>query len=154
MFYEMRRKDRLLDEKETIDILSAGEYGVLSTIGSDGYPYGVPVNYVYADGFIYFHCAANEGHKIDNINFDSHVCFTVVSEHNIVSEKFTSKYKSVVVFGKVRLLNAEEKKTALLNIVEKYSPAFKANGVKLIENNCPAAVYGIEIENITGKANK
>ncbi len=154
MLYEMRRKDRLLDKKDALDILSSGEYGVLSTIGSDGYPYGVPVNYVYADGFIYFHCAANEGHKIDNMNFDSRVCFTVVSEHSVVPEKFTSKYKSVVAFGRVRLLNAEEKNTALLNIVEKYAPAFKANGARLIESNCPAAVYGIEIENIAGKANK
>lgn len=47
MFYEMRRKDRLLTEKEAREILSEGEYGVLSTMGENGYPYGVPVNYVY-----------------------------------------------------------------------------------------------------------
>lgn len=64
MFYEMRRKDRLLTEKEAKEILSEGEYGVLSTIGEDGYPYGVPVNYVYLNDSIYFHCAADVGHKL------------------------------------------------------------------------------------------
>ena len=64
---EMRRKDRLLTEKEAREILSEGEYGVLSTMGENGYPYGVPVNYVYLNDNIYFHCAADVGPKLENI---------------------------------------------------------------------------------------
>ena len=42
--YEIRRKDRAVDENAALEILKSGSFGVLSTIGADGYPYGVPVN--------------------------------------------------------------------------------------------------------------
>ena len=95
MFYEMRRKDRLLTEKEAREILSEGEYGVLSTMGENGYPYGVPVNYVYLNDNIYFHCAADVGHKLENIKYNNHVCFTVVTNESVLPEALTTKYDSV-----------------------------------------------------------
>ena len=73
---QIRRKDRVLDRNGAEDILKKGTYGVLSTFGQDGYPYGVPVNYFYKDGHIYFHCAV-EGHKMDNLANCPQVSFTV-----------------------------------------------------------------------------
>ena len=84
MFDEMRRGDRRLSNLETESILSAGEYGVLSTVGEDGYPYGVPVNYIYRNGRIYFHCAALQGKKLKNIQFSDKVCFTVVTQAEVL----------------------------------------------------------------------
>ena len=46
---EMRRKDRMLNEDQTLDILNRSEYGILSTIGVDNEPYGVPMNFVYEE---------------------------------------------------------------------------------------------------------
>jgi len=66
MFKEMRRIDRMLSIEESKDILKNCEYGVLSSISDNGYPYGVPLSYVYFDDAIYFH-SAREGHKIENI---------------------------------------------------------------------------------------
>lgn len=84
--YEIRRKDRAVDENATLEILKSGSFGVLSTIGADGYPYGVPVNYAYDDGKIYFHCAKNVGHKQDNLRFSGKVSFTVVTKSDVISE--------------------------------------------------------------------
>ena len=63
---EMRRKDKEIGMDDAINFLTEHEYGVLSTVGTDGQPYGVPLNYVYKDNCIYFHCALT-GHKIENI---------------------------------------------------------------------------------------
>ncbi len=66
MFKEMRKKDREVLGEDIEKILTNGEYGVLATVGENGYPYTVPLSYVYQDNSIYFHCA-KEGHKLDNI---------------------------------------------------------------------------------------
>ena len=58
MFYKIRRQDRALAEAEAEKILAAAPYGILSLVGENGYPYGVPVNAAWQDGKLYFHCAA------------------------------------------------------------------------------------------------
>ena len=70
-----------LPKDETVAILSSGTYGVLSVIGDNGYPYGVPVNYVYRDGHIYLH-AALSGHKVDAMRKNDKVSFTIVAKKN------------------------------------------------------------------------
>ena len=67
---KMRRKDRETTEERAYEILQNGEYGILSTIGEDGYPYGVPVNFAVEGNKIYFHCAPNLGLKLKNIEYD------------------------------------------------------------------------------------
>ena len=52
---EMRRKDKLMAAAEVEDVLKDTEYGILGTYGENGYPYAVPVNYVYKDNKIYLH---------------------------------------------------------------------------------------------------
>ena len=76
MFREMKRKERQLSAELTEKILNKCTSGVLSVIGDDGYPYGVPVSYAYSDGKIFFHCA-KEGHKVDAIKNNPKVSFTV-----------------------------------------------------------------------------
>lgn len=78
-FRAMRRMRQELPKDETVAILSSGTYGVLSVIGDNGYPYGVPVNYVYRDGHIYLH-AALSGHKVDAMRKNDKVSFTIVAK--------------------------------------------------------------------------
>ena len=66
MFRKMRRKKQELTEKQCLDILRRAKTATLALSGDDGYPYSVPMNFVYEDGKIYFH-GAKEGHKIDAI---------------------------------------------------------------------------------------
>lgn len=54
-FREMRRKRQHLSQAESISILERTTSGTLALLGDGGYPYAVPVSYVYADGRLYFH---------------------------------------------------------------------------------------------------
>ena len=107
---EMRRKDRMLNEDQTLDILNRSEYGILSTIGVDNVPYGVPMNFVYEDGVIYFHCAKAVGYKVSNIIHNSNACFTVINDVCLQPKTFSTKYSSAVVFGKVSIVEDEDEK--------------------------------------------
>ena len=98
---KMRRKDRETTEERAYEILKNGEYGILSTIGEDGYPYGVPVNFAVEGNKIYFHCAPNSGLKLKNVEYCNKVSFCTVQNNRIDGAKLTSKYESAVVFGTI-----------------------------------------------------
>ena len=152
MFREMRRKDKLKTYEENVQIMEVCTNGILSVIGDGGYPYGVPVSYVYNDGKIYFHCAL-EGHKLDAIKAEPKVSFTVVGADNISPEKFTTTYKSVICFGKAEVLETDEdKQKALELIVGKYSKNFRDEGMKYIRDKWDrTAVVQITVEHMSGK---
>ena len=57
MFRELRRKNLLLSQEESLQVLRRGSSGVLALSGDDGYPYAVPLSYLYHDNRIFFHCA-------------------------------------------------------------------------------------------------
>ena len=154
MFHEMRRSDRQLNEEDVQQILETGEYGVLSTIGENGYPYGVAVSYVYFDNKIFFHCAAGVGLKLENIAYNHNVCFTVVGRTEVLAEKFSTKYESVIAFGKANL-STDLKMKALEVLIRKYSPEFMEKGMKYIQADHKITdIYEITIDSITGKARR
>ena len=151
MFREMRRAKQQLSLEETISILSKCSNGVLACLGDDGYPYAVPLNYVYYNDKIYFH-TAKTGHKIDALAKNSKVSFAVVAEDNIVGAKYTSHFLSVIVFGKVRIAETEERTRAFTVLVEKYAADRPDDEKRLeIERCSRSMVYAIDIEHITGK---
>ncbi len=151
---KVRRTDRLIPEKEARQILNTGEYGVLSTVSEDGQPYGVPLSYCFIDEAIYFHCAL-EGHKLENLNFNSRVSFCVVGNTEVLPEKFGTKYESVIMSGKAIEALGDDKNKGLLGLLRKYSSDFMEEGLKYIENaGSKTRVYKILLESITGKARK
>ena len=122
MFREMRRKKQQMSEKEAAEILKQGSFGVLSVSGDDGYPYGVPISYVYEDGKIYLHCART-GHKLDGILKNSKVSFCVTAQDLVVPQEYTTYFKSVIAFGHARILEQEtEIRTAVEKLALKYYP--------------------------------
>lgn len=153
MFTEMRRKDRQLSEEETKQILREGKYGVLSTVGENGYPYGVPLNYAYENGKIYFHGTAEGGLKTANIRFNPKASFTVVGKTELPPGKFATKYESIIAFGTVRVV--ENKKEVLEKKLRKYSADFMESGEKYAKAMLEkVSVYELNIEHLTGKARK
>lgn len=150
---EMRRNDRQLTEQEATQILERGEYGILSTVCTDGTPYGLPVSYAYQDGVIYFHCAKDVGLKIENITAQPKVCFTVVDQTEVLPEAFATRYESAIAFGAAQ--KALDKRKGLILLQEKYSPDYSETGAKYIEQNLDrVAVYEIRVESLTGKGRK
>jgi len=148
---EMRRKGKALGTDEAINLLTKCEYGVLSTVGSDGQPYGVPLNYAYKDNCIYFHCALT-GHKIDNIDNNPMVSFCAVGNTKVLPSEFSTNYVSVVAFGVASEVHGSERYNAFVLLLEKFSPDFMEEGKKYIEKFDKATkVIKIEIHHISGK---
>ncbi len=151
---KIRRKDRVIEASETIKILSKGEYGILSTVGKEGQPYGVPLNYVYKNNFIFFHCA-RVGHKIDNINHNPKVAFCVVGNTKVLPSEFATEYECAMVFGMASEVQGEEKNNALLWLTEKYSPRYIEEGKsEILKKDKVTRVIKIEIDYISGKARR
>ncbi|MBQ7698100.1 MAG: pyridoxamine 5'-phosphate oxidase family protein [Paludibacteraceae bacterium] len=118
----MRRKRQELSEEECEKILKKGTSGVLSILGDGGYPYGVPISYVYAEGKLYFHSAV-EGHKIDAIEKNDKCSFTVIAQDEIHPDEFTTYFRSVIVFGRIRRLESMDDLVHGLRLLgEKYNP--------------------------------
>lgn len=153
MFREMRRNRQELSLEENMEVLRKGTSGVLAVNGEDGYPYAVPLSYVYYDSKIYFHCA-NEGHKIDSIKKDSKVSFCVIDQDIVMPEEYTTYYRSVVVFGKACVLEDDaEKRDAIEAICAKYLPEeMKEDWEKTVDGAFEKfSIVAIEVEHLTGK---
>lgn len=153
MFREMRLKDQQLDAAEANEIMNRCTNGVLSVNGDNGYPYGVPVSYAYADGRIYFHCA-REGYKVDLLKKDPHVSFTVVAQDDIIPEDFNTLYISAIAFGRARLVDDPEEMRKIHGyIIDKYSKGHEESGGRYLDSSI-SEIYMVEItvDHITAKA--
>jgi len=117
----MRRKRQELPKEECEKILNNATAGVLSVIGDGGYPYGVPISFVYAEGKLYFHSAV-EGHKIDAIAKENKCSFTIIDQDEIHPDEYTTYFRSVIAFGRIhRLENTEDLLHGLRLLGEKYN---------------------------------
>lgn len=153
MFREIRRdKRQILDKKESVEILKKASSGVLSVLGDEDYPYGVPLSFAVKDNTIYFHCMS-EGHKIDAIRKHDKVSFTVIDTDQIVPEEYTTYYRSVIAFGRARIVDTfDEKFTAHYELVAKYCPDYLEGSYENNKESFNAmAVVAIDIEHISGK---
>lgn len=151
MFREMRRGKQLLSMKDTIAVMKRNTNGVLACLGDEDYPYAVPLSYVYFNDKIYFH-SARAGHKIDSITNNSKVSFSVTDEDTIISKEYTTYFRSVIAFGKSRIVEGDEKLEAFLSLVKKYSGDQPEEAQhKEIDECSHAYIIAIDIEHITGK---
>ena len=152
MFREMRRKRQLLPEQECIRILEQGTSGVLSVLGDEDYPYAVPLSYVYSGNTLYFHCAKS-GHKLDAIRKHSKVSFCVIAQDHIVPEEYTTYFKSVIVFGRIRILEPpEDKLRAATLISERFNPGDTAGLQKELQKSFShMLILRMDIDHISGK---
>ncbi len=109
MFRDMRRFKQQLTEQECIRILKEEPRGVLSVLGDDDYPYGMPLNHFYSEetGSLYFH-GAKVGHKIDSIKKHDKVSFCVYDSGYRNEGEWALNIKSVIVFGRIRLVEDPE----------------------------------------------
>mgnify|MGYP003571373050 FL=1 len=149
-FPPMRRKDREIPVDAADDILHTGEYGILATQNSLGYPYGIPLNYAFDGKSIWFHCAKDAGEKVKDFAQDSKVSFTVVRGTKLHPEKFSTAFESAIAFGRVHL--AKDPRIGLRLLVEKYSPEYKSAGEAYMERMIShVSVYQIDIEHLSGK---
>lgn len=112
MFRPMIRKKQQLSDAECIEILKEEKRGVLSVLGDDDYPYGMPINFWYCedDGRIYFH-GGRSGHRVDAVQRHDKVSFCVYDEGYRREGEWALNIRSVIVFGRIRAV--EDHKRAM-----------------------------------------
>jgi nitroimidazol reductase NimA-like FMN-containing flavoprotein (pyridoxamine 5'-phosphate oxidase superfamily) len=151
MFREMRRGKQLLSMEDTAAVMGRCTNGAMACIGDEGYPYSVPLSYVYYNNKIYFH-SAKAGHKIDAIMKNPLVSFSVIDEDTIVSEEYTTYFRSVIAFGKARIADGDEHLEAFKALVEKYSGDQPEEAKHKEITGCTQAyIIAIDVAHITGK---
>ncbi len=153
MFREMRRKKQELPQADAEAVLKKGTSGVLSLTGDDGYPYGVPISYVYEDGKLYFHCAKS-GHKLDAVRRNPKASFCVIDQDQIVPEEYTTYFRSVIAFGQIRILeDDQEKRAAIEKLALRYAPDDSAaDREEAIRREWkPLCMLEMTVEHMTGK---
>ncbi len=151
-FRPMRRHRQQLSREECERILLRCTSGVLALTGDGGYPYAVPLSYVYADGAIIFHSAV-EGHKVDAIRRDSRCSFCVIEQDEIRPAEFTTYFKSVIAFGRIHILeDANEKVQALRLLGRRYSPGDESGLQHEIDKSLDhVLLLRLDIDHLSGK---
>ena len=151
-FRPMRRHRQQLSREECERILDRCISGVLALTGDGGYPYAVPLSYVYADGAIIFHSAV-QGHKIDAIKRDSRCSFCVIDQDEIKPAEFTTHFRSVIAFGRIHILESVDEKVQALRLLgRRYSPGDEHGLQHEIDQSLDhVLILRLDIEHMTGK---
>ena len=153
MFRPMRRSAQALDGGACVEILERGTSGVLAVAGDGGWPYAVPLSYAFDGEKLYFHCA-REGHKLDAIRREARASFCVVDRDEVVPEEYTTYFRSVIAFGRVRVLEDEAQKRAAIELLaRRYFPQDSAeNRRRAIEREWAGlCMLEMDIEHMSGK---
>lgn len=154
---QVRRADKLMPEESAREALARGFAGRLATVGADGWPYVVPLLYVWIDGEIWVHNTRARGHLRENVEHEPRVCFEVDEAGEVFAYgRFecdtTVAYRSVLAFGRIRVVEDRERKAAFCDaLLAKYGDP----GWKRPEGFYPRldqiTVYAIAIERLSGK---
>lgn len=153
VFRPIRRKQREINTTATKNLLHHARRGVLAVHGDNGYPYAIPVNYLYDEENqrIYFH-GARVGHKVDAIKACDKVCFTVFGNEAVKEEAWAPFVQSAVVFGRCRLAEMDSAALALLKqFAMKYYPDESMVDTEMATSAKAAQLFVIEIEHMSGK---
>ena len=151
MFRKMRRHKQEIPEEECVEILKNEPRGVLALLGDYEYPYALPMSHVYVDGKIYFH-GAKEGHKNDAVKNTSKVSYCVMDRGVKQKDSWWYTFKSVIVFGKIRILTDDDEKIDKLTYLgNKFFPTPEETEDEISRLLDKTEVFEITIEHISGK---
>ena len=154
----MRRKQQELTHEACVSILEKSTSGVLSVIGDGGYPYGVPMSYVFKDGCLFFHSAIT-GHKIDAIRSEEKCSFTIIDQDEVHPSEYTTYFRSVIIFGKIHIIEDDADKLSALRLLgDRFNPGRDESLQKEISKHLSSdkqlqhlLMLRLDIEHMTGK---
>lgn len=151
MFRPIRRHAQQVTTEECEAILRNAPRAVLSLDGDDGYPYGIPINFVYDANRFYFHCA-REGHKIDAITCNPKASLCVLNEGTKNEGEWWWCFTSVISFGHIRIVEDErEVMKALHMMADKYFPDDYDTERDIARNLNKVRILALEVDHMTGK---
>lgn len=156
MFREVARKKQQLSKEESIALLEAAPRGVLSVLGDDGYPYGLPIDHWYnqEDGCLYFH-SGKAGHKIDALRSCPKASFCVYDEGYREDGDWALHIRSVIVFGYVEFVEDHQEALRLTRALSfKYTDDAAYIQEEIDKYGAQVLVFKLVPAHITGKITK
>ena len=153
MFRNVRKKINEISVMEAKELLKTSRRGVLALNGDDGYPYAIPVNYLYVEDSnqIIFH-GSKVGHKVDSLKRSDKICFTVYGNETIKDLNWAPYLESAVFFGRCHMTdNLEETKKLCKQFAMKYYPTEAMVDEEVEISARAVGMYVIDIEHISGK---
>jgi nitroimidazol reductase NimA-like FMN-containing flavoprotein (pyridoxamine 5'-phosphate oxidase superfamily) len=153
----IRRTDKAMPEAAAAELLARGFSGRLATVGPDGWPYIVPLLYLWRDGEIWVHNAGVRGHLRVNVDHEARVCFEVDEPGEVFAygrfECDTSvEYRSVVVFGRIRVVEERDAKVRFFDaLMAKYGDPAWRRAAGFYPRLDQITLYSIGVERMTGK---
>ena len=151
-FRAMRRIRQQLSQEANVEILQRATSGTLALMGDGGYPYAVPISYVYVDGRLYFHSALS-GHKVDAIRRCEKASFCVIDQDEVSPARYTTLYRSVIAFGRIYIVEDETERVAMARrLGDRYNPNQDEALQKEMEHGLKRMLLiRMDIEHLTGK---
>ena len=154
MFRELVRKRKAIPQDVCIDVLKNETRGVLSVLGDDDYPYGMPMNHFYDEetGKIYFHVGSQRSHRNDAIRKHDKVSYCVYDQGYKDEGDWAYNVKSIIVFGRIAVI---EDKDRIIEITSKLRKKFTDDAAylenELKTNLARTLLLEITPEHISGK---
>jgi uncharacterized protein len=155
---KVRRTDRVLEDEAARETLARGFCGRLATVGADGYPYCLPLLYVWMDGEVWVHNTRARGHLRTNVEHEARVCFEVDEPGEVFAYgRFecdsSVAYRSVVLFGRIRIVEETAAKQRFCEaLMAKYANPDWDRPKGFFPRLDDITVYAIAVERLTGKA--
>ena len=150
-FRPLRRIKQQMSDEECIALLEQAPRGILAVLGDGGYPYTVPLDFLYADCHLYFHCA-KQGHKLDAIRAYDKSSFCVLSDGVKEPDSWWYHFQSVVCFGRIHVVEDPARTDVLLRqLGAKYFPEGYDLEGDMSKNAPNALVLDMQIEHLSGK---
>lgn len=153
MFREMRRIKQELSLEEAKNLLMKNKRGVLSLNGEDGYPYSIPINFLYdeEENKIYFH-GAKSGYKLDCIRKNNKSCFVTYGDEELSDNGWSYYLKSLVAFGEIEIIEDRDLAAKkLIELASRYYPTMSEINEVMERSFKNALVYSLNIKHMTCK---
>jgi nitroimidazol reductase NimA-like FMN-containing flavoprotein (pyridoxamine 5'-phosphate oxidase superfamily) len=154
---QLRRADRVMSEQRAREMLQRGFSGQIATVGADGYPYCIPLLYIWMDGEVYVHTASARGHFRANVEHEPRVCFELdepdqVFDYGRFECDSGLAYRSVILFGKIRIAEDSAVKQRFCEaLMTKYGKPDGLRPKRFFPRIDAITVYAISVERLTGK---
>jgi len=153
----LRRTDMAMTKEEMFRSLETGFTGRLATVSEDGYPYCVPMLYIWADNQIFLHGTSAPGHLQTNLRREPRVCFELdepdqVFDYGRFECDSGLAFRSVCLFGRIRIVDDREIKQRFCEkLMEKYRSPETTRPKGFFPRLDIITVYALGIERMTGK---
>ena len=153
----MRRSDKTMTDEQALQTIERGFAGRLATVSEDGYPYCIPLLYIWAGNQLFLHGTSALGHLQTNVRREPRVCFEIdeageVFEYGRFECDSSLAFRSVILFGRISIAeDAPVKQWFCERLMEKYGKPNTIRPKNFFPRLDAITVYVMTVERMTGK---